>query len=899
MYVHVTCRHCAKSFKLAAKFAGKKGRCPNPECQAVFLVPQPADDSENEWSDPVEEQPVRRGALPPRQLPRGSSPAAPRRAERNWLVPASLGGGGVVIAVVLLMVFAGGGSAPTTNASAANDASAPAAPVVREETEEEKLRKLGLERVRRLEPIAMKDDVGFPHTVQPFLQKYCIDCHTGAEAMAGIGLDEYPDKAAVLENRKIWEKVFAMLDIGAMPPKDGEQPPPEEHAAVLAWLDDALHNLDCNAIDDPGRVTVRRLNINEYNNTIRDLFGVDLQPGKNFPADDVGEGFDNIGDVLSLPPLLMEKYFDAAELVADAVISETMLVPTVRKSGRDFQTEGSANAGDGEISFPSQGTATATFELPADGEYVLQIRASASQAGDEPAKMRITIDGVEWKIVDVPEERERNYEYDWTATAGAHRVGVAFINDFYDPTNPNRRRRDRNLFVSHVELIGPQGGVYVEPPEVHRQFVVASPSDTQSPKQAATQVFSAQLPRIFRRPVAPAEVEPFAALVEQVVADGESYEQGVRLALQAALVSPSFLFRVEDDPRPDDPDYGRKLRDYEIASRISYFLWSSLPDAELFALAEAGKLSQPAVLEAQARRMLADPKSRALVENFGGQWLNLRNLDEIDFSRRRYREFNSDLRRDMVRETLTFFESIIREDRSIVDFLDAKYTFVNERLARFYEIPDVQGDEFRQVSLEGTPRAGLLTQASILALTSNPTRTSPVKRGKWIMENILGTPPPPPPPGVPPLEDAGRAAPDATLAERLALHRQDPGCASCHNQMDPLGLAFEKFDAIGKVRERDGQNPVDDSGELPGGRKFNGAAELIEILKERKRDFSVNFTEKMLTYALGRGLKYYDACAVDRIVGELERDDHRFSRVVVGVILSDPFLKKRGDGGVE
>jgi hypothetical protein len=397
-----------------------------------------------------------------------------------------------------------------------------------------------------------------------------------------------------------------------------------------------------------------------------------------------------------------------------------------------------------------------------------------------------------------------------------------------------------------------------------------------------------------------AEVDRFAGLVERTVTEyNEPYEQSIRLGLQAALVSPSFLFRIEEDPSPDDPDVKRQLNDFELASRLSYFLWSSMPDDELFELAGRGKLNDPKVLEQQVQRMLADPKSRALVDNFAGQWLNLRNLDDINFDRRRFRRFNGELRDSMKQETLRFFEYVMRDDRSILDFLDGDYTFVNKQLAELYDIDGVEGNDFQKVSLEGTPRAGVLTQSSILALTSNPTRTSPVKRGKWIMENILGTPPPPPPPNVPELEETAKASPDATLAEQLALHREDPGCASCHDQMDPLGLALEKFDAIGQFRERDGKHPIDDSGVLPGGQKFQGAHELIGILKARKQLFAKNLTEKMLTYALGRGLEYYDICAVNEIVNGLERDEYKFSRLILGVVNSNPFQYRRGDGGVE
>lgn len=899
-HISITCRKCFKSFKVDARFAGKKGRCPNPECKAVFRVPSPVVSTEA-----VPER-FESGGIPA-VLPRRTKNKArkkQRSGKRNktqsrgvWV---SLGvGGGTLFALAIAVILLTGGKTPEAASKAL--AKAPPVPEKPQPTETERMGELGLEPVRRIEPIAMKDDTGFPNIVKPYLEKYCVDCHSGDTAMAGIGLDEYANKFAVLEDRKNWEKVFGMLKIGAMPPKDAfPQPSDKERQKVVAWVDDALHNIDCNQIDDPGRVTVQRLNATEYNNTIHDLFGIDLSPANNFPADDVGEGFDNIGDVLSLPPLLMEKYLDAARSVADAVVVDTFVTPVVRKRGRDFKTKGSADARRREVSFPSRGVATATFEIPVKGTYTLRVRAEATQGGDELTKMNIAVDDIPLKTVEVPGHHEpKTFEFEIPMLAGKSPVSIEFPNDFYDPDNKDARKRDRNLTLEYVEIEGPKGGTKIDPPEPHKRVVVAEPGPKKNARQAAHEVFAKLLPRVYRRPVEENEIARLADLTQQTVADGGSYEDGLRLGIQAALVSPSFLFRIESDPRPDNADYSRKLKDYEIASRLSYFLWSSMPDEELFRLADEGKLSQPSVLEKQARRMLADPKSEALVKNFGGQWLNLRNLDDIDFSRRRFREFNNDLRRDMVTETLTFFGHIVHEDGNLLDLLDGKYTFVNERLAKLYGIKDVKGEEFRKVSLEGTPRAGVLTQASILALTSNPTRTSPVKRGKWIMENILGTPPPPPPPNVPAFEEAEKASPDATLAQQLALHRADAGCASCHDQMDPLGLAFEKFNAIGEFRERDGRNPIDDSGVLPGGRTFHGPGELIAILKERQRDFVTNFTEKMLTYALGRGLKYYDQCAVDQIVDAVEQDHYRFSRLIVELVQTDPFLRKRGDGGIE
>jgi hypothetical protein len=887
MPIDITCETCFKQFKVADRFAGRKGRCPNTDCQAVFRVPQ----VENDWTD---EPPM----SPPRKSGSKSKPSKVANSG-SWKLPASMGAGVVAVAfiVVMMMNRESPNELPSINKTV-NAESSPASTVSTQTVAFQ-----GPEgNVNRLDVASLKNDLSFEKKVVPFLTKYCFECHEGEFAEEGVQLDLYKSTADVLKSRKKWEKILSILEIGAMPPSDADQPTEDERLPVLAWLDNTLYNIDCEAINDPGRETIQRLNLAEYTNTIRDLFGIDdLNPGRNFPADDVGEGFDNIGDVLSLPSLLMEKYLAAAEEITSRVIVDTQIVPVLRKEGDKFKTKDSASASKGGISFPSKGTATARFKFAEKGDYILRVSARATQAGRDPAEMGVYIDEKPFKLEKIKEHNQSQvYVYDFKAVEGEFPIAVSFLNDFYDKDAKDSNRRDRNLFVSWVELEGPLSGVKVDPPEHHKRIVIAEPGENQSVEEAATKVFDAILPKIFRRPVQSEEVQQFVALVKKTVEEfDESYEEGIRLGLQAALVSPSFLFRIEADPRPDDPNFKRELDDFELASRLSYFLWSSTPDEELLETARNKQLNDPKVLEQQVRRMLAHPKSNALVENFGGQWLNLRNLDEITFDRRRFKTFDDKLRRDMISETLTFFDYIVREDRSILDFLNADYTFVNERLAEHYGIKEIKGESLQKVSLQGTPRAGVLTQSSILALTSNPTRTSPVKRGKWIMENILGTPPPPPPPGVPELEETAKASPDATLAEQLALHREDPGCASCHNQMDPLGLAFEKFDAVGQFREREGKKTIDDSGVLPDGQKFAGAKELIEILSQREEQFTRNLTEKMLTYALGRGLKYYDRCAIDEMIANLENDHHKFSRLVLGVVNSDPFRMRRGDGGIE
>jgi len=385
-------------------------------------------------------------------------------------------------------------------------------------------------------------------------------------------------------------------------------------------------------------------------------------------------------------------------------------------------------------------------------------------------------------------------------------------------------------------------------------------------------------------------------LAQMALSKDETFERGIQLAVTGVLVSPHFLFRVEDQADPDSAGDGAvPVGDYELASRVSYFLWSSMPDEELFELAAKGKLQDPKVLEEQVLRMLQDPKSQALVENFASQWLNLRNLDQVSPDPKRFPEFDGELREAMKNETKEFFAAIMREDRSVMEFLSGDFTVLNERLAKHYGISGVKGSEFQKVSLKDIPRAGVLTQASILTLTSNPTRTSPVKRGKWILENMLNEPPPPPPPNVPELEEASKESPGLSLRKQLEIHRESPTCASCHKLMDPLGLGFENFDAVGEWRDKDGKQPVDASGELPGGQTFEGPIELINILKQRRSQFRRCLVEKMLTYALGRGLEYYDRCAVETITKNMEKDNNRFSRMVLEIVKSRPFRFRRAD----
>ncbi|MDP6444589.1 MAG: DUF1592 domain-containing protein, partial [Pirellulaceae bacterium] len=604
-----------------------------------------------------------------------------------------------------------------------------------------------------------------------------------------------------------------------------------------------------------------------------------------------------------LPPLLLEKYVAAAEKLAQASIAivDPDKAPSQLREKEQLKPSGAANLTDyGVYSMYSQGGVRGGFRAPRDGDYLIRVAAGADQAGPEVAKVRVTVNGQKLRDIEVKAKRDDldSYEIAWKGKRGALAISAEFINDYYQPKNPDPKLRgDRNLYVRSINLVGPLNNRPTDLPESHKRLVIATPNAGTTLEQASERVLRPLLQRAFRRKVTPDEVRAYQRFVKLANERGASYEEALRVALTAVLVSPHFLFRVETDPQPDDPQAAHDLAQYELASRLSYFLWSSMPDDQLFALATAGKLNDENVLESQVKRMLADEKAWAFVENFGGQWLNLRNLEEVSPDPNQFRTFNSALRRDMAKETLLFFEHVMREDRSVVEFIDGRYTFVNQRLASHYGMPNVVGDEFRRVALQGDRRAGVLTHASILTITSNPTRTSPVMRGKWILENILNDPPPDPPDNVPEFLAAQKASPNATLREQLELHRKNANCAVCHIKMDALGFGFENFDPIGRWRDQDGGKPIDSSGELPGGGKFSGPNELVQILKKSKARFCRSLTEKTLTYALGRGIEYYDRCAVDDVVSRLEQNDYRFSALVTGVVLSEPFRRRRGDRG--
>jgi len=736
-------------------------------------------------------------------------------------------------------------------------------------------------------------DKTFESKVQPFLKQYCTTCHNGVKQSAGLDLEPFTTEALAKKDRDTWEKIREQLQSKAMPPKSKPQPAQADRDFIATYAD-KITKIDCSLAKDPGRVTIRRLNRAEYNNTIRDLVGIDFHPADDFPSDDVGYGFDNIGDVLSLPPILLEKYMTAAEQVVNRAIVKPEVVVSSKQifrpqnliaSNREFKDKDNKR-----IYLHSNGSAFIQFTFPADGEYLIRVRSYGDQAGAELPKLVVKVADQNVKSFDIAakEDKPETIEVKYKAKEGAVRVAAAFTNDFMDDKATDPKKKDRNLSVLFIEIEGPLQNVTKPLPESHRKIFIADPMT--GPDVAARKILGEFARKAWRRPVTTSEVDRLMKLVQLAKTNGETFEDQIKLALRAVLVSPNFLFRVERD-QPGAAIYS--VNEFEFASRLSYFLWSSMPDDELFGLAQQGKLRQKPVLEAQVRRMLKDPKSKALVDNFASQWLNLRLLQTVTPDKKMYPNFDQPLRVAMVRETEMFFDHIIRNDRSVLEFLDADYTFVNERLASHYGIPNVRGPDFREVKLTDSRRGGVITMASVLTLTSNPTRTSPVKRGKWVLDNILGTPPPPPPPDAGELKEEDPQALTGGLRQRMEKHRSNAVCASCHQRMDPLGFGLENFDGIGAWRTDEGKFKIDSSGTLPDGASFAGPPELRKVLIGKADQFRHCLSEKLLTYAMGRGLEAYDKCAIDEITAKLKQNQDRFLHLVLAIVESDPFQKRR------
>lgn len=735
--------------------------------------------------------------------------------------------------------------------------------------------------------------------VEPFLANYCFDCHGDGATKGDVSLD-FADEAAAVRKVGLWDRVWHNLETHLMPPAEKDQPGDAERAALAGWIERQVFQLDPQN-PDPGRVTIRRLNREEYRFSVKDLLGVNFPVDDNFPPDDTGYGFDTIGDVLSLSPLLLEKYMAAAqEIVAEAL----PLIP-----GRIPQrTFGLSN---GYLPFDKTKALEATKWVPATGEYKVEIAFKVSgsiEATENTALLRARVgervvaeDEIGW------DSRQRILLTGKTKLErGNQKFSVELV-----PAKPAKEgEKPLTARVEGMRFEGPLDGSFIEYSNEYKRIMVDGPppgwQDQAGREAYARKILGNLAERAFRRPLDSATLDKLVAIA--LTTDHQpdtSFEEGIRQAMAAMLVSPRFLFRSETQPRPDDPAKVVPLDEFALASRLSYFLWSSLPDAALLDTARKGVLR--AQLASEVERMLQDPKADRFVVNFVGQWLQARDVTTINLDARAIlgskrleealRFFSVELRRDMQRESEMLFGHVLREKRPVTELLTADYTFVSEKLAAYYGFPKVSGREMRKVPLQGRT-SGILGQATFHAVTSNPTRTSPVKRGLFVLENILGAPAPPPPPNIPPLESAKKPGlKNPTVRELMALHRQEALCASCHARMDPIGLAFEHYNALGQWRKDENGKPIETAGKLVTGETFANADELVKILAtSRKRDVHRAMVEKIMVYALGRGLEFYDRPELERIVTEVERKNATLRAVIDEVISSPAFQNRRGDG---
>ena len=742
------------------------------------------------------------------------------------------------------------------------------------------------------------------------VNRYCVTCHNERRqtpAGAPLMLDKL-NIDLVAEHPDVWEKVARKVRSGAMPPVSMPRP---DAATLKQWVESLESALDRAAAASPqvGRpAPVHRLNRAEYANAVRDLLGLEVEGRELLPADDSGYGFDNIGDVLSVSPGLLERYMLAAAKISRQALGDVTLRPTTvtyKVSPLLLQTFRMSE----DLPFGSRGGLAFRHHFPLDAEYVIKVDLSRNLDGGQIRgvhEMEVRLDRALVQRITVDASKgggsgKAPIEVRVPVKGGQRLVSVSFVGSIDQqlprdgrPAPPPPTAFAYQLYpidaaVNNVQIVGPYNGKVPESAETRARVFVCEPASTREEDACARRILSTLARRAYRRPVTDADLKPLLQAFAAGRQKGD-FEHGIKWALEAVLVSPKFLFRVEEEPTGGRGQLAR-VSDLELASRLSFFLWSSIPDDELLREAEQGRLQQPTVLAAQVQRMVADPRSSALVTNFAGQWLWLRNLRSSAPNADLFPEFDDNLREALVRETELFLLDQLQSDRSLVDLLTADYTFLNERLARHYGIPNVYGSHFRRVQYPDNRRAGLLGHGSILTVTAYPNRTSPVVRGKWLLENLLGAPPPPPPPNVPALRENGEGAKPTTVRERIEAHRANPVCASCHAQMDPLGFALENFDAVGKYRAVDAESktPIDSSGQLVDGQKFDGPAEFRRLLLARQQDFVRTVAEKLMTYALGRGVEYYDQPVLRQILRDAAAHDNRWSAIVKGIVASAPF----------
>ncbi len=751
------------------------------------------------------------------------------------------------------------------------------------------------------------------------VNKYCVVCHSDKLKTGGMSLQS-ADMTNIPAGAELWEKVVHKLSLGAMPPQGMPRPDQASIDHLVSWLTTSIDHASA-AHPNPGRATLHRLNRTEYANAIHDLLGLEVDPAPLLPADDESYGFDDIADVLRTSPSLLERYMSASWNLSRLAVGD----PNITADTTTYRAKPDLSQNEHMEGLPlgTRGGLAIRHYFPLDGEYTIKVRlwratADVIKGLEELHQVEISIDGQRVKLATIggKDEQELSYtnsgksaeEIDSRLTvrvpvkAGMRTVVATFMaegesqdDNILEPFE--RANLDPLDFrglpaVDRVSITGPLKSTGPGDTASRKLIFTCRPHSQAEEIPCAKKVIGTLARKAFRRPTNDNDLETLLSFYQKGRNEGGTFDSGIEAAIQLILASPEFLFRFEPDPAALAPGAVYRVNDLELASRLSFFLWSSIPDEQLLNLATLGKLHEPAVLEAQVKRMLADPKSKALVDNFADQWLYLRNLKNINPDFETFPDFDDNLRQAMKQETDLFLDNIIREDRSIMDLIDANYTFINERLARHYGIPNIYGSDFRRVTITDENRRGLLGQASILTVTSLPTRTSPVNRGKWILTNLIGMPPNPPPPNVPALKEHSDPGKLTSLRQRMEEHRQNEPCKSCHKLMDPIGFSLENFDAVGQWRSTDEGAKIDPSGVMFNGAKIDGPESLREILLAKPQIFASVFTEKLMTYGLGRGVQYYDMPAIRAIVREAGKNDYKLSAIVLGIVKSTPFQMK-------
>jgi mono/diheme cytochrome c family protein len=758
-----------------------------------------------------------------------------------------------------------------------------------------------------------------PTSSRAFLNKYCVTCHSDKLRTGGLSLQSL-DTAQVPAEAETWEKVIRKLRGGAMPPQGMPRPEKATLDSFASWLETSIDTAAA-AKPHPGRAVLHRLNRTEYGNAIRDLLTLNIDPTPLLPADDESYGFDDIADVLKTSPSLLERYMSASWNISRLAVGDPGIIAdtTTYRAKPDLSQDGHMEG----LPLGTRGGILVHHDFPLDGDYVFKIRLWRATADlikglEEPHRVELSVDGVRVKVITFggPADRDLAYENSGKSAdeidkrltikaqvnAGPHTIVATFLTEseaendaILEPflrTNLDALDYRGLPVVDRLSLSGPYYPTGPGDTPSRRAIFECRPPNGADALPCARKIIASLARKAYRRPVNDTDLEPLLGFYQRGRNEGGSFDSGIEAALQLILASPEFLFRFEPDPDNLPPGAVYRISDLELASRLSFFLWSSIPDEQLLTVASQGRLHEPAMLDQQVKRMLADPRSQALVDNFADQWLYLRNLKNINPDFETFPDFDDNLRQAMKRETDLFIGSIIREDRSVLDLLNANYTFVNERLARHYGIPGIYGTDFRRIPITDDRRRGLLGQASILTVTSYATRTSPVQRGKWILTNVLGMPPDPPPPNVPALKEHSDAGKPTSLRERMEEHRANPTCAGCHRLMDPIGFSLENFDAVGQWRTTDEGVKIDPSGTLFNGVQVDGPVTLRAMLLSRPETFAGVMTEKLMTYALGRGVQYYDMPAIRSILREAAPTNYRFSSIVLGIVKSPAFEMK-------